>query len=89
MSRIPFLSLILLSVTCIAGNPGADPASKMLAGESKNLGAGSVHAYVELDTNDLPTAVVVNFSAGMLNGLPMCVSPYVNLKPGKPQAIIQ
>jgi hypothetical protein len=70
MSRILFRSLVSLAVTCLAGNILADPGGKRLTGESMSLGDGSVHAYVELDKDALPSAVGVSFTAAMLNGLP-------------------
>ena len=70
MSRIIFLSLVFMSLSCQAGNTGAEPERVRISGESKSLGDGSVHAYVEFGQDDLPTAVGVSFSADMLNGLP-------------------
>ena len=66
MRRILFLSMILLSVPCLAEDKGAHSENNRLTGESQPLGDGTVHAFVELDKDGRPTAVGVSFTAGML-----------------------
>ena len=65
----PFL-LVLFILTLCSGCTQEVPAGKRLLGEPQSLGAGTTHAYVDLDENKVPTAIGVLFTAGMLDDLP-------------------
>ncbi len=70
-----FINLIfaVLSLQLVSAFPVY--AQKVIKGEPKQLGEGSVYTWVRLDANGNPEAIGVSFSENSLSGLPKITDP--------------